>query len=53
MFWSFGLVGFFKSHFDDRALLKPVVGSVTSVAHFITDHEVTQNNYMKAQGVLQ
>ena len=41
IFWSFDIV-FILSHFDYRVLLKPVLAGVTSVVHFITDHEPTQ-----------
>ena len=33
IFWSFGIIGFIFGYFENRILLKPVLGYVASVAH--------------------
>ena len=42
--WSFGLIRLILSYFENRILLKPMIGGVASIAHFNTDHEKTQLN---------
>ena len=44
MFWSFGIIEFIYSHFENRVLLKSVLGGVAGFAHFITGQEQTQLN---------
>ena len=44
IFWSYGIIEFISSYFENRVLLKPVLGGVASVACFTTDHEQTQLN---------
>ena len=39
IFWSFGIIGFILSYFENRKLVRPVLGALASVAHFITGHE--------------
>ena len=39
IFSSFGIIEFIYSHFENRILLKPVLGGVASFAHFIIGHE--------------
>ena len=36
VFWSLGAIEFIKSHFENRVLIKPVLGGMASVAHCIT-----------------
>ena len=42
IFWSLGIIEFIFSRFDNRVPLKPVLGIVAGVAHFITGHGQTQ-----------
>ena len=44
IFWLFGIIWFILSHFENKSLLEPVLGSVTNVAYFSTCHEQTQLN---------
>ena len=44
IFWPFGIIWFILSHFENKSLLEPVLGSVTNVAYFSTCHEQTQLN---------
>ena len=36
IFWSFGIIEFIFSHFENRVLHKPVLREIVGVAHFIT-----------------
>ena len=42
IFWSFEIIDFIVSHFENRISLKPLLGGVARGAHFITGHEHTQ-----------
>ena len=44
IFLSFGIIEFIFSHLKIRVPLKPVLGGVAGVAHYITGHEQTQLN---------
>ena len=39
IFWSFEIIEFIVSHFENRVSLKPLLGGLARVAHFITGHE--------------
>ena len=39
IFRSFGIIEFIFYSFENKAPLKPVLGDVAGVVHFITDHE--------------
>ena len=41
--WPFMITNFVFIRFENRSLLKPVIGGVTSVAHLITGYEQTQS----------
>ena len=42
IFWFFGIIDFIFSHLKIRVPLKPGLGGVARVVHFITGHEQTQ-----------
>ena len=42
IFWSFGMIELIVNHFENIVPLKPVLGGVAGVAHFITGHEQIQ-----------
>ena len=44
IFWSFRIIEFISSYFENRILLKLVLRGVASVANVITGHEQTQLN---------
>ena len=55
IFWSFRIIEFIYSHFENRILFKSVLGGFAGVAHFITGHEQTHLNrvsYFHFFGVL-
>ena len=39
IFFSFGIIEFILSYFENRDLHKPLLGGVASVAYFVTGHE--------------
>ena len=48
IFWSFGVIGFvFNFFFENRVLLKPVLGGMASVPHFIIGHDQSQLNQVR------
>ena len=46
---SFGISEFILSHFEDRVPLKPVLGGVASVTHFITGYNFVSLMYYLLQ----
>ena len=43
--WSFGIIEFIQSHFENRVIPKLVlVGGMVAFTHFITGHEQAQLN---------
>ena len=47
IFWSFRIIEFIFSYFENRILLKLVLRDVASVASVITGHEQTQLNRVR------
>ena len=41
IFWSFGIIGVIQSYSENEVPMKPVLGTMSGVAHFITGHEQT------------
>ena len=44
IFWSFGIIGLNLRYFENRVMLKPVLGGMVRIAHFILGHEQTLSN---------